>query len=301
MVIQLITFSFIKISTVTAFAVALTFLSMMYNTDKLVKMMNKQAIIQHEINTASSIQSDSLPKEQPAFPSHSEVAVSTYISAAKVVGGDFYDYFEIDRNHVCFLIADVSGKSVSAALFMMTVKTMLKVTGKMVINTEEIFNRVNDLLSKNNDTMMFVTAWIGIVNTDTLELQYTNAGHNLPYILRDNKEYEMLGGVHDMALGIIETSNYGSTKIQLKYGDRLFLYTDGLTEAHNAADELFGDIAVKNILNEKKNESSEKIISSFVEAIENHAKDIPQFDDITMMCVDFNDPIEEINWENAFV
>ena len=202
---------------------------------------------------------------------------------AKEVGGDFYDYFVRDENRVCFLIADVSGKGTPAALFMMTAKTMIKDYALTKDSTSEIFNAVNVRLCENNEEGMFATAWIGIVDTRTMTLQYTNAGHNYPFFLRRGKNCEPLKTVHGLFLAGMEFTQYKQTEIKLEPGDRLLLYTDGVTEAHNRTDALYGEERLEKVLESTQDSTGEQVLDCIFKDVNDFAGETPQFDDITMV------------------
>jgi serine phosphatase RsbU (regulator of sigma subunit) len=199
------------------------------------------------------------------------------------VGGDFYDYFPIDENRLCFLIADVSGKGTPAALFMMTAKTMIKDYTLNLNSTSEIFTAVNARLCESNEAGMFATAWIGIVDKRTMTLQYTNAGHNYPLLQRKGQPCEIVKKTHGLFLAGMEFTRYRQEEIQLEPGDRLLLYTDGVVEAHNRNNELYGDDRLKNKLDSVRDLSGEQVLESIFEDVNEYAAGVPQFDDITMV------------------
>jgi len=298
--IQYLLFQDMEVSQVPGVALGMTFLFITFNTDRLVKNREERAVIETDLKTATKIQQDALPKAQPAYPFHEEIEVATFMKMAKSVGGDFYDYFEIDNNHVCFLIADVSGKGIPAALYMMVVKTVIKGVGQIILDTGEIFRRVNEFLTENNEEMMFATAWIGILQTDTLKLQYTNAGHNYPFLLQEEGEL-MLTELHGPALGASKEVDYQSSTCQLSYGNRLFLYTDGLTEAHNKENQLFGEERVKRYLDKNYKKEANDVLEGLCQEVEVFSMEVPQFDDVTMMYIELKDPMDIIDWREVFV
>ena len=201
-----------------------------------------------ELNLASNIQTNMLPNIFPVFPERKEFTLHASMTPAKEVGGDFYDYFPVDDNRLCFLIADVSGKGTPAALFMMTAKTMIKDYALNMESTSEIFTAVNARLCESNEAGMFATAWIGIADTRTMTLQYTNAGHNYPLLQRKGQPSEIIKKNHGLFLGGMEFTQYRMNEIRLEPGDRLLLYTDGVVEAHDRHDGLYGEDRLKEML-----------------------------------------------------
>ena len=241
------------------------------------------ASTQTDLRIASKIQEDALPPVAPEFDDFPELILRGSMNTAKEVGGDFYDYFPIDENRICFLIADVSGKGTPAALFMMTAKTMIKDYALTKDSTSEIFNAVNARLCENNDEGMFATAWIGILDTRTMTLQYTNAGHNFPILQRKGQPCELIEKVHGLFLAGMEFTRYKQGEISLEHGDRLLLYTDGVTEAHNKEKKLYGTERLEKIVENNKNAPGEKLLESILADIDDFASGVPQFDDITMV------------------
>lgn len=264
------------------YGIILMSLIIMYCVISNVKS-RKLAATQTDLQIASKIQTNALPPVAPEFPNHPNVNLRCSMHTAKEVGGDFYDYFVLDENRVCFLIADVSGKGTPAALFMMTAKTMIKDYALTKDSTSEIFNAVNVRLCENNEEGMFATAWIGIVDTRTMTLQYTNAGHNYPFFLRRGKNCEPLKTVHGLFLAGMEFTQYKQTEIKLEPGDRLLLYTDGVTEAHNRTDALYGEERLEKVLESTQDSTGEQVLDCIFKDVNDFAGETPQFDDITMV------------------
>ena len=241
--------------------------------------------MQGELEVARAIQSSVLPR---AFPDNDKERVYAMMDPAKEVGGDFYDYFFIDDTHIAFVIADVSGKGVPAALFMMKTETLVKsLATSLRADTATILERANVALCSGNDANMFVTCWLGILDTITGELRYTNAGHNNP-IIYSGGEVRFLKGRHGMVLGGIETAKYKEESAKLSQGDKIILYTDGVTEAHNTSEELFGDDRLIEFAKEHIQESADKFIPNLRQVLNQYSEGREQFDDITMLMVEFH-------------
>lgn len=268
-----------------AWAVSLMYLTTNVNTDRLVRSRERVATVEADLNFASKIQLGSLPKVENAFPSHDSFKLYATMEPAKEVGGDFFDFYEIDDTHICFVMADVSGKGVPAALFMMTTKTMIKDHATMETSPAKIFTRVNRLLSENNEAEMFATAWIGILDTETNVLRYTNAAHAVPCIKHRGEKYSLLKKLHGLFLAGMDDTVYTESEIKLESGDAVFLYTDGVTEAHNMDNKLYGEQRLLDCLNRSEKLSGDEIMSEIKKDIRNFSAGREQFDDITMMMI----------------
>ncbi len=253
------------------------------------KLMQKQkdltestARIGAELELAEKIQRDMLPSIFPTFSEQKEYDLYATMTTAREVGGDFYDFFKIDDDHLGLVIADVSGKGIPAAMFMMTAKTTIKDYALTNKDTAEIFTIANQRLCENNKAEMFATAWIGILNIKTMILQYTNAGHNYPLLMRKNSPCEFLSDSHGLFLAGLDDTEYEKSEIRLSSGDRLLLYTDGVTEAHGQNKTIYGDDQLKRVLNETASEKGEIVLSRILENVNRFTEGIDQFDDITM-------------------
>ena len=266
-----------------SWAIGFVFFTTYVNTDRFVKNREKMAAVESDLQLAANIQSGALPTVVHAFSKHPELNVFASMTTAKEVGGDFYDFFEIDDSHICFVIADVSGKGVPAALFMMVVKTMIRDHASMKLSTAEIFNDVNRLLCENNAEEMFATAWIGILDTNTRIMKCTNAGHNAVCFAKKDGSFEFLRQRHGVFLAGFDTTQYKETDIQFESGDCLFLYTDGLTEAHNASAELYGEERLLKKLNSIKIRGGEKFLREISDDVNVFSEGTDPFDDLTMM------------------
>ena len=241
-----------------------------------------------ELNVAKHIQASVLPNVFPAFPDREEFSIYAFMDPAKEVGGDFYDFFFVDENHLALVIGDVSGKGVPAAMFMMTARTLIKNLATTKKMPNEILSEANNFLCENNETGMFVTVWMGILEVNRGRLFFANAGHNPPLLKSGDQEYSYLDHKiykRSIMLGIRENIRYKCNELSLKQGDRLFLYTDGVSEACNKDQELFGEPRLKRILDET-NETDPKLLIPFVkEQIDIFVDGFEQFDDITMLAL----------------
>jgi len=241
-----------------------------------------------ELNVAHDIQMGILPKVFPPFPDRHEIDIYATLEPAKEVGGDLYDFFFLDEDNLCFAVGDVSGKGVPAALFMAMTKTLIKTKATRNLTPDTVLTRVNQDLTLDNPSLMFVTLFLGILNVRTGELEYSNGGHNPPYIIRKDLELEAMETTHGIALGVMEDVSYQSKKILLNKGEKVFIFTDGVTEATNERYELFSGERLEKELSATGEESLEGIISGLMSKISIHAGSEPQSDDITMMMIRFN-------------
>lgn len=236
-----------------------------------------------ELNMATEIQSTMVPCVFPAFPSRKEFDIYASMTPAKEVGGDLYDFFLIDENHLGLVIADVSGKGVPAALFMMVAKALIKNTALNGSSPEKVFYTVNNQLCENNETNMFVTAWIGILTISTGKMICANAGHEFPAVCRKGGRYELLNDSHGFVLAGMEGSLYQEYEIEFNPGDRLFVYTDGVPEATNAAEEFYDTGRMVDALNEIPEAEPEELLRHMKADVDKFVGDAPQFDDLTML------------------
>ena len=225
--------------------------------ERQTEITKKGARIETELNLANSIQKNMLPSIFPPFPEHKEIDLYALMQPAKEVGGDFYDMFLIDDKHLAINIADVSGKGIPAALFMMIAKTLIKNISEIEEDVNEVFNKVNNMLCDGNKVDLFVTSWFGILNLDTGKIDFVNAGHNPPlYYSNRKKRYEYLKTEPNMVLASIENINYKKYEMYIEPGDRLFLYTDGVIEATNTNNDLYGEDRLQLFLNNNLNLSA---------------------------------------------
>lgn len=240
-----------------------------------------------ELNVATQIQADMLPRIFPAFPEREEFDVYATMNPAKEVGGDFYDFFLVDDDHLAVVIADVSGKGVPAALFMVIAKTLIKNHAQNQEAPGTVFTQTNEQLCEGNDAGLFVTGWMGVLEISTGKFVYVNAGHNPPLLKRAGGTFEWLKSRPGFVLAGMEGVRYRENTLQLEPGDRLYLYTDGVTEATNSREELFGDERLQNALNEYMDLPVEQFLPKIKECIDAFVGGADQFDDITMLALDY--------------
>ncbi len=244
--------------------------------------------IQSELKVATDIQASLLPRLFPAFPARSEFDVYASMDPAKEVGGDFYDFFFIDEHHLCFLIADVADKGVPAALYMMVAKTLLKSEGQRLGEPELILSCVNNILAADNDSCMFATVFCAILDTRSGEVRFANAGHNPPVIIAmDSQKPQYLALKAGFVLGPIADSVYNAERLTLKQGDTIFLYTDGVTEAKNPEEQLYGENLLLQALQDAPKGNLADLIHCIRSEVNRHANGAPQSDDITMLAITY--------------
>ena len=242
------------------------------------------ARIDKELEYAKQIQLSALPTN---FPKDKEYSIYAQMIAAKEVGGDFYDFYQLSDTTVAFLAADVSGKGIPAAMFMMTAKTIIKDLAESGMAVNDIFTKANEKLCENNESGMFVTAWMGILDLTTGNIQFANAGHNPPLLKRADGTYEYLKMRAGFILAGMEGMRYRAGEINLNPGDRLFLYTDGVTEATNTHNELYGEERLLAFMDQNASVEATKLLPALKANIDEFVGEAPQFDDITMLMLDY--------------
>ena len=247
-----------------------------------------------DLEIAKQIQHSSLPSVFPPYPNRKDFSIFANMYAAKEVGGDFYDFYLVDENHLAFVIADVSGKGIPGAMFMMTSKTLIKSHIESGLAVNDVFTNVNTQLCENNEAGMFVTAWMGILDLKTGIVKFANAGHNPPLVKHADGTFEYLKSKANFVLAGMEGIRYKEQEIQLEKGDKIYLYTDGVTEAHNDKNELYGEDRLLKCLNSVKDKSVDDICKEIKEDVELFVGTAEQFDDITMLCVSFNEETKDI-------
>lgn len=245
--------------------------------------------IESELKIAHDIQMGMLPKVFPPFPDRKEFDIYAMLEPAKEVGGDLYNFFFLDKDHLCFTVGDVSGKGVPASLFMAITQTLVKTKATKGLSSATVLHRVNEDLSLDNPSLMFVTLFLGILDIRSGELEYCNGGHNLPYIIRAaGGNIEPVESTNGMALGVEETFFYQSKKIVFQKGDTFFLYTDGVTEAMDENHELFSEERLEKGLFLLKDKSIEKLQAGIMDKLMSFALGVPQTDDITMLTIRYH-------------
>ena len=235
-----------------------------------------------ELNVAKQIQAEMLPRVFPPYENHPEVELFATMEPAKEVGGDFYDFYMIDDDHFAVVVGDVSGKGVPAALFMVITKTLLKDTAAHEHNPAKIFEHVNSILCESNESGLFVTCWLGILTISTGELKFANAGHTPP-IIRQSGEIKYLTTKPNLMLAGMDGMPYTTHSTKLAKGDQLFVYTDGVTEATNMYNELYGENRLLTVMKASIGKSPRDVLDIVRDDINNFVLDAPQFDDITML------------------
>ena len=242
--------------------------------------------IQSELKVATDIQTSLLPRLFPPFPDRLEVDIFASMDPAKEMSGDFYDFFFIDNRHLCFLIADVADKGVPAALYMMVAKTLLKSETQRFGDPAQALASVNSTLAADNETCMFATAFVAILDTCSGEIRYANAGHNPPLLVAANG-VRYLSVKSGFVLGPMPDSSYETEIMLLRPGDTFFLYTDGVTEAKDPADALYGEQCLADVLQQVAHETPARMIQHIRADVVRHAAGAPQSDDITMLAVTY--------------
>jgi sigma-B regulation protein RsbU (phosphoserine phosphatase) len=253
---------------------------------KLTETTAAKERIESELTIAHDIQMGLLPKIFPPFPDRSEIDIFATMAPAKEVGGDFYDFFFVDHTHLCFVIADVSGKGVPAALFMAMSMALFKATARYGLPPDQILSRVNNELARENDSCMFVTSFLGILDTETGELTYANGGHNPPLHLRRDG-VARLPASGSLMVGAMEDAPYRADRLLLQPGDSLFLHTDGVNEAMNANQEIFSDERLQCTLSDLNGRPVKEVVYRVMADIRSFTGDAPQSDDITMMMIQY--------------
>lgn len=257
--------------------------------DHLEQVTAEREKISAELSIATTIQASMLPRIFPAFPDRKEFDLYASMDPAKEVGGDFYDFFYTDDMHLAMVIADVSGKGVPAALFMAISKALIKDRAQEVCDPAEALCNVNNMLCEYNDAELFVTVWLGILDIESGDIAFADAGHEYPVMVHDDGSYELVKAARKKPpVASIEGIKYQTNHIKMNPGDVLFLYTDGVPEATNSANELYGMDRLVSVLPENKDEDVVEILKAIRKDVDDFVKDAPQFDDLTMLAIRLN-------------
>ena len=261
------------------------------HTIELVRLQRNLVLenerISAEIALASRIQLAMLPSVFPPFPDRPEIDIYACMDPVRKVGGDFYDFFFVDDDHLCLVIADVSGKGIPAALFMMASKIVLADSAKMGKSPSQILEDMNAVIFANNREDMFVTVWVGILEVSTGRLTAANAGHEYPVLMNGNGQFALLKDDHGLVIGVLPRQKYKEYTLQLSPGAKLFVYTDGVIEATCDNGELFGITRMVEALNRNPDADPKQVLSGIRKAVDDFAHGAEQADDLTMMCLEF--------------
>ena len=252
---------------------------------RLTEAFLEKQRIEESLKLSADIQMGMLPSTFPAFPERNDFDLFAVIIPAKEVGGDFYDFFLVDKKHLCFVIGDVSGKGIPAALFMALTKTQIKASSSRRRTPGDILFRANNDLCHENESSMFCTLFYGIMNTETGEVTYANAGHNPPYIIEKGVEPVQIESTGGIALGVMEEMEFESATFTASKGDSIFLYTDGVNEAMNEADEEYSYERLEDYLKENSTGSITDMVNKNLESVKEFAGAAPQSDDITVLAL----------------
>ena len=256
-------------------------------TQNLTQVTAERERVNTELRTATQIQEAMLPSRFPAFPERKDFDLYARMDPAKEVGGDFYDFFLIDDDHLAMVIADVSDKGVPAALFMMSSKILISYRAKMGGSPSEILTAVNDEIAKNSTMKMFVTVWLGILELSTGKLTCANAGHEYPVFRGQDGVFRLLKDKHGLVVGAMKGIRYRDYEVQMLPGDAVFVYTDGVPEASNMSDEFYGMERMQEALNRLADRSPREILDGIRADVDAFAGDARQFDDLTMLCLEY--------------
>jgi serine phosphatase RsbU (regulator of sigma subunit) len=244
--------------------------------------------MERELEVARQVQMNMLPKG--FAPNHKECTVAGTLMPALEVGGDFFDFFYVDVNRLCFVVGDVSDKGAASGLFMAAAKTLIKAHATRATSTAGIVGRVNRELSAGNDSCMFVTLFIAILDMRVGEIVFTNAGHNCPYLLRQDDAPVMIRDKNGPAVGVLEAFEYSEGSVSLERGDLIVVYSDGVTEAMNELNEAFGEPRLEKLLSREEVVSAETAVRSIVDAVQEFEGETAQSDDVTVAAVMFHGP-----------
>ncbi len=270
---------------------ALSITSMVTELDRYMEdiqfMTMEKERIGAELDVATRIQKDMLPNKFPAFPDRNEFDLYATMDPAKEVGGDFYDFFLIDDDHLALVMADVSGKGVPAALFMVVAKTLIKNHAQLGGTPAEVLSYANEMLCEHNEAELFVTVWMAVIEISTGKGLAANAGHEHPVLKRADGQWELVVYRHSPAVATMEGMKFKEHEFEIHPGDMIYVYTDGVAEATNGSDELYGTDRMLAALNREPDAEPRKILEIVKKDVDDFVGDAPQFDDITMMCLEW--------------
>ena len=253
--------------------------------EHITRITKEKERIGTELELARKIQADMLPNIYPAFPDRPEFDIYATMTPAKEVGGDFYDFYLIDDDHLGMVMADVSGKGVPAALFMMMTRILIKNYAMMGYSPAQVLEQTNNTICMNNNEDMFVTVWFGVLEISTGKITAANAGHEFPMLMKPDGDYELFKDVHGFVIGGMEGMSYSEYEIQLEKGGMLYLYTDGVPEAENSEHQMFGTDRLLRALNDHKGKDPYKLLGDIAASVGDFVKDADQFDDLTMLAL----------------
>lgn len=255
--------------------------------NEMSESLKEKERISGELEIATKIQAHMLPCIFPPFPDHDEFDIYASMTPAREVGGDFYDFFMIDEKHLAVVIADVSGKGVPAALVMVIAKTLIKNYAQMGMEPCHVFTKVNRLLCEGNEAGLFVTAWMGVLDVESGRLTYVNAGHNPPMIKLGDGGFTFLHSPPGFVLAGLDTTVFRQNELTMVPGDRLFLYTDGVTEATDTSEQLYTAQRLSDCLNSHLSDNVRETLQHLRDDIAAFVGDAPQFDDMAMLVLDY--------------
>lgn len=248
---------------------------------------NKLVALQQELDIANVIQTSILPKTFPPFPDRKEFDIFAKMLPAKEVGGDLYDFFMIDKYRLGVVIGDVSGKGIAAALLMAVCKTLLKATAYKGMPADNVLSEVNNILVDESPTNMFVTVFYGVLDTRSGAFEYSNGGHNSPYLISIDGQVKPLADIGGMLIGAMKDAEYESSVIMLKPGESLFFYTDGITEAFNKDSEEFTEARLEKIIEDKSSIIMDELVNHVFENVQSFTSGVEQSDDITCLALKY--------------
>lgn len=263
--------------------------------ENMTRITAEKERIATELDLAAKIQIDALPQESDMFSGNDVFDLYASMDPARQIGGDFYDFFKVDDDHLALVIADVSGKGIPASLFMMASKIVISDNAKMGRSPSEIMEAANEAICHNNFEKMFVTAWIGILELSSGRMKAANAGHEYPYLTNEEGVFEKLKDRHGFVLGAIETMKYSEYEFVMRPGTKLFVYTDGLPEAENSAQEMFGSERMLASLNHHASMSPKEILAGVHADADAFCGDAEQSDDLTMLCLEYKGDLQKMN------